>query len=1102
MPIKNLNEFIPFVADEWAGMLQVNLPHDINTAPTSDSNYEIIEFPIDLISVQQFKQQNFEISVAFKQILLLAFQIMLFRNSDQYDIGFGIYVDGSILPLHVHLEGEMVLNDAHVALEENLQKSFNFRDISGSIVGLVNCLFLFDQLNESFDGTRFNDFKFDLVFGFFEKDGNFFGRFFYETNSLSRHVVTSMAGHYLKITNSIVAGDNVKIGAIPILSEEESNALLKFNDTVEFYPQEKTIHQLFEEQVFKTPDNIALYLYDFTLTYSELNKIANRLARLLIKKGLQIGENVAIMTGRNFNMIIGMYGILKAGGTYIPVDPDYPLDRQNYILSNSAISLVITDQDYADDLNISGIEYLNLNSLPLDDFQDDNLLIPVKSTQLAYCIYTSGSTGRPKAVMIEHHSVVNLVLWVNNTFNVCTEDRLLFITSMCFDLSVYDIFGMLATGGALVIANQHQINNFNELQLMFKKYKITFWDSVPSTLDYLIRELEVGSLDFSQNNLRIVLLSGDWIPVQLSERVKVYFPNARVISLGGATEATVWSNFYPVETIDKSWKSIPYGTPITNNFFYILNEQLQPVPRGVTGHLFIGGVGVAKGYVNNPEGTNKAFISDPFNQRCGGVMYRTGDQGRFLPNMNMEFIGRVDNQVKIRGYRVELGEIESTLAQNSTVSQAVVLVKTDSDSKKYLVGYIVPNGAFDKDSLINHLKAKLPDYMVPLIWIEVEKLPLNINGKIDRNALNAMTLPESILEPYQEAETLDEKIMTEIWQQVLSIDNIGINDNFYEIGGHSLMALQIVSRFETATGKRLTPVTLFRNPTIALLSMAVKNKTYDSKWKSLIPIKATGNKNPLYIVHGNGLYAVGFSELAKNVDVEQPVFGLQPKEVNDADNKIKTLADIAKLYLAEVLENNPTGPYLLAGYSFGGFVAVEMERQLTAMGKDVKMLAIFDTNAENSIYNKPIKSILWRKIFRQFPKILWGAKSMVLENVPFFKFHYHYYIKAIRKQLGKVAPTELTETENLHRQILEENLNYYEAWRSYVLDPVTTKIHLFKAKRQYNYADDFKYLGWKKIAKGGLELYDVPGDHNSILQNPNVLEFGRILQSAIDKCAE
>ncbi|TKC64010.1 amino acid adenylation domain-containing protein [Pedobacter hiemivivus] len=888
--------------------------------------------------------------------------------------------------------------------------------------------------------------------------------------------------------------------ALPMLTDEELQELAVFNDTVTPYPRYKTLNIIFEEQALKTPDHVALQLGSKLLTYKELNDKSNQLARHIVELGVKPGDNIGLLTARNFEMIIGMYAILKAGGAYVPVDPEYPIERQQYILSDAAVGLLVTDTTYPINALMPDLRSLAVSTVAFEKYSASNLNLSIDSRQLAYTIYTSGSTGKPKGVMIEHHSAVNLVLWVNNRFNIGSDDRLLFITSMCFDLSVYDVFGILAAGGSLVIAAQAQVNDLNELLHMLQHYQITFWDSVPSTLDYLVRELESTNTEYRQDHLRLVFLSGDWIPLSLPDRIKQFFPSANVISLGGATEATVWSNYFPVEKVEANWKSIPYGKPIANNFFYILNDQLQPVPSGEVGELFIGGVGVARGYANNAEKTAAAFLADPFNKNDGGRMYRTGDQGLMLPGMNMEFIGRKDDQVKIHGFRVELGEIEYLLNQYAYVKSAVVLAKKNNDGQKDLIGFIVPIDKFDKEAVIADLKLSLPDYMIPAIWIAVQKFPLNINGKIDRKALLDMEIPADVSRLHTKAVTPLEKTMASIWEEVFDIENIGVEDNFFELGGHSLMALQIMSHFERDTGLKLPAVRLFKYPTILSLLASISDADEVKKSESLIPIKPTGSKMPLYIIHGDGLYVLSFKDLAKYVDDEQPLYGLQPADLNGVNQNIKTMADIAGHYVDEIIDHNPNGPYAIAGYSFGGYVAIEMARQLAALGKEVKMLGIFDTDAENVFYNKSWRVKLARKIKRQVPKLLWILKSFIKAPFNTLSYQYNLFVKRMHELFYKLGLEKDPKNEGVYSHINAINQKHQEAFKAYNMESFNNKIYLFKAEKRVYFVDDFKYLGWNKYAKNGVKVFDVPGDHATMLHQPNVREFGEKLQEALNNC--
>jgi amino acid adenylation domain-containing protein/non-ribosomal peptide synthase protein (TIGR01720 family) len=667
--------------------------------------------------------------------------------------------------------------------------------------------------------------KFDLKFNFHEDQGQIHVNIEYNTDLFRKARIERMVKHFGLLLQAFAEDSQQAINQIDYLTTEEKQQLLhNFNHTVTPYSRHKTIHQLLEEQAYRAPDRIALRQDGLELTYSELNSRSNQLARYLLDRGVQNGDNIGVIAGRNFNMIIGMYAIMKANAAYVPIDPVYPVDRQQYIISNSGATLVLVDEAYPIAEQFREVEYIKLTEGVYRGFDQTNLNLEKDTTDLAYTIYTSGSTGRPKGVMIEHHSAVNLIEWVNTTFAVGPADRMLFITSMCFDLSVYDIFGILAAGGLVVIAHQDEVQNVVRLQKLLQDERITFWDSVPTTMNYLVAELEAANENYIQKDLRLVFMSGDWIPVNLPTRMKKYFPQVQPISLGGATEGTVWSNFYPIHHVQPDWLSIPYGKPIANNFFYILDENRNPVPQGVAGELYIGGVGVARGYANDPEKTDYSYKEDRFNSELGGRMYRTGDLGRMREDGNMEFLGRKDHQVKIRGFRVELGEIKNVLLQHTEVKEVVVVAKEDKAAGKYLLAYFTGNTALDLSDLKAFLRTHLPEYMVPAHLIGLEKLPLTSNGKIDLKSLPA---PEETLSggvDYVAPKTELEEQLVDIWENVLNREKIGTFDDFFLSGGDSIKAIQIASRLYKA-GYLVRVADIFQNSYIHKLAQSLRKIT-------------------------------------------------------------------------------------------------------------------------------------------------------------------------------------------------------------------------------------------------------------------------------------
>ncbi len=464
----------------------------------------------------------------------------------------------------------------------------------------------------------------------------------------------------------------------------------------------------------------------------------------------------------------------------------------------------------------------------MDRYSGENLALDTKSDELAYVIYTSGSTGTPKGVAVCHKPVINLIEWVNRSFNVGAHDRVLFVTSLCFDLSVYDIFGILASGGSIRVATRSELRNPEGLVNILENEPITFWDSAPAALMQLVPFLDNSSKK-EGTALRLVFQSGDWIPVTLPDIVREAFPGAKVIALGGATEATVWSNYYPIEEVDPMWVSIPYGKPIQNALYYILDSNLKPSPIGVTGDLYIGGECLAAGYMNDERLTKDKFITDPFNRHMGGRMYKTGDTARWFEDGNMEFMGRKDFQVKIRGYRIELGEIESQLLKHVEVKEAVAMVRKDAEGNNYICAYVVSDRELTVSELREYLLRELPSYMVPSFFVRMPKMPMTSNGKLDRNRLPEPYNNVNTGVEYIAPDNDDEKKMAQIYSDALGVEKVGIKDDFFDLGGDSIKAIQVTSLAEQQ-GINLAVSDVLRHKTI---SEILKNVDYKKKKEAI-----------------------------------------------------------------------------------------------------------------------------------------------------------------------------------------------------------------------------------------------------------------------------
>ena len=541
--------------------------------------------------------------------------------------------------------------------------------------------------------------------------------------------------------------------------------------------------------------------------------------------------------------------------------------------------------------------------------------------------------------------------------------------------------------------------------------------------------------------------------------------------------------------------------PVNNRTAYILNNQLQLCDVGVIGELYVGGAGVARGYLNRPDMTREKFVPDPFSSEPGAKMYRTGDLSRQLSDGNLEFHGRLDDQVKIRGYRIEPAEIESVIQQFPGIQQNVVIAREDMSSEKKLIAYVVSSGVFSKEDLTSFLQLKLPAYMVPRVYIPLNRLPLNANGKLDKNSLpDPDLLPEFGNRTIKEPETETQRLLADIWKETLHVHQIGIHDNFFELGGHSLIAIRVMKMIEEKSKHRLPITALFEAPTIEKLSELLEKDEKKDSWKSLVQIKPGGNKPPLYIVHGSGLTVLIFHALAMGLDSDQPVYGLQARGLNGLDEPFDNMEEIAAYYVGEILEQNPQGPFNLAGYSFGGIVAFEMAKQLKAAGREVNMLAIFDTNADHSSHFDDWALKMSKKFKRQFPKFKFILKSF--RKYPAETLSYQFnFLK--RKCIRLIANTGLLKKNADEEEHLDfaDKINYKHdlAFEKYKLGPYNGSIDLFRVKSRMYFLDDPVYLGWKPYALQGIEIHEISGDHKTFLLAPNVQELSRVLSRIINE---
>lgn len=661
--------------------------------------------------------------------------------------------------------------------------------------------------------------QFDISLDTAEAGGSLFGALKYNTDLFDAGTIARMAGHFQTLLTSIVANPEKRLSDLPILTKAERHQLIvEFNDTQTDYPRDKCLHQLFEAQVEQTPDNVAVVFEGNQMTYKELNRLANRLAHQLRSLGVGPDTLVGICVERSFEMVIGLLGILKADGAYVPLDPAYPQERLGFMLRDAQLPVVLAHEKLMAKLPKHSAELVRIDdaafaSTGQDDAADKNPVSGAKPENLAYVIYTSGSTGKPKGVLVTHGNVTRLMDGTDPWFGFGPEDVWTLFHSYAFDFSVWEIWGALLYGGRLVVVPYEVSRSPKEFYKLLADEKVTVLNQTPSAFYQLIQAEENGMTE-EELSLRLVIFGGEALELQY---LKPWFKRhgdkkPQLVNMYGITETTVHVTYRPITNEDvESGQGSVIGEPIPDLQLYVLDGNLRPVPIGVAGELYVGGAGLGRGYLNRPELTMERFITDPFTKMPGARLYKTGDVARFLPNRDLEYLGRADQQVQIRGFRVELGEIESVLAENEAISQVVVIVREEQPVDQRLVAYFVPapDRAVDIPELRKHLRARVPEYMIPQYFVELEAIPLTPNGKIDRHALPAPDQTRRDQEGiFVAPRTQMESLLAEIWKELLGVDRVSVLDNFFDLGGHSLLSMRVVAKIEKKLGFRIDPTEL------------------------------------------------------------------------------------------------------------------------------------------------------------------------------------------------------------------------------------------------------------------------------------------------------
>ncbi|MFN7459696.1 MAG: amino acid adenylation domain-containing protein [Akkermansiaceae bacterium] len=926
--------------------------------------------------------------------------------------------------------------------------------------------------------------KFDLTLMVMEDDHQLNCSWEYATDLFKEGTIQRMAEHFEVLLQGMIEHPQKPIHTLPLITAAELLQLQCWNQTQTDYPEDKTLVDIFEEQVAKNPQNIAVVLESQQLTYQQLNQKANQLAHYLLKNHqIQPDTLIGISVERSLEMIIGLLGILKAGGAYVPIDPNYPQERIQFMLADSEISVLLTQSFLLEQLPLDNLENpVQFICLDAENFTQEIIDNPHAQSQpdnLAYIIYTSGSTGQPKGVMIEHRAIVNLALAWTTTCQVQDHSRWIQFGSFSFDLSIGEIATTLSAGACLYLAKKENLLPGQVLVDLLATHKISHFALPPSALSVLPQA--------SLPDLQAIMVGGEACGTELVEQ---WGTTRNFFNCYGPTESTVIAS---ISICEPNGKKPLIGQPLSNLRTYILDRHHQPLPPAIPGELCIAGVGLARGYLNRPETTAEKFIEVELFSQVERI-YKTGDLARWRDDGNLEYLGRMDEQVKLRGFRIELGEIESLLLQYPLVKEAVVTVNK-TENNQSLIAYVT---GIDDDfcsDLKNYLKSSLPDYMIPAQILVLDKLPLTPNGKIDRKALPVPNI--SVQAAYTPPRHKVEAQLAQIWSALLERQEIGIHDNFFDLGGHSLLAVKLLNLVQQELGQQLALRSLFQNPTIAQLAQHIGNREIQESNPDLVTIQPLGDATPLFCISGSNGHGFYFRDLAINLGTEHPVYGLDAPGRDGLSILPHSVADHASQLIAQLRQQQPQGPYILLGYSSGCSVAFEIASQLEQQGEKVSLLAILDSGLVSNpehFKNRADIDWIWQIIQRieALKGVSFGLEYADLAAKGDDQARWDLAADYLYRHnvLPEHASLDLLKT---NMQIMRvQTLNYVDYQPAH---RISAPIVLFRAEnvpeilvRELQTLTDYDLpdWGWQAYTQNPVKVISVPGTHGQMLHEPNV----------------
>lgn len=906
----------------------------------------------------------------------------------------------------------------------------------------------------------------------------------YNTALFKEESITQIMTSFEALLNKLIASPNCKFDELFKGNYIEDYKAL--NDTEKAYPN-VALCELLSQQAEETPNNIALEYNGKHISYQDLHIKVNQFAHFLEANGVTPGDYIAVSYPRSPELVYAILAIIQCGAAYLPLDHEYPSKRVEFMMNDSEAKFLLTSSALSTSLPKCS------NTILIDDameslhrYPETKLKTYVNPENIIYLLYTSGSTGKPKGAKISNKNLVNLLCALENEPGVSASDRIPFISTISFDIASFELFFPLIKGGTLILPSHETSADGRLLYEMLEKEKISLLVATPTTYQMLIDS------GWSKKLPLKILCCGEPLPIKLAK--ELIKRSDELWNLYGPTEVTIFSSCKHIKTEETL---ISVGPPIANMQYYIVDQNLNLLPPNTIGEIVIGGDGVGKGYLGRPDLTASKFIPNIFSNKKDDIMYLSGDLGKLLPTNEIVCQGRIDHQIKVRGHRIEIGEIENTLMAINGIESAIVLANSETISAYVTVNREITNEMDQIRLWRNELASQLPTFMVPHIFYILDKMPTTLNNKIDRVALLAYEPKVDHHQAYTAPRTNEERIVTAIWQEYLKIDQIDIFSNFFEMGGHSIMAINIMIKIEKETGVRIPLSALFQHSTIEKFAQLLQSENQIST-DYLVPIKPSGTQPPLFIIHGAGLNILNFVHIVDHFDPDQPIYGFQGIGPNGFENWFQSIEEMAARYIKSVLEINPKGPYALAGFSFGGIVAFEMAKQLKEQGKTVSIIAMLDTYVHSSYYYGPYwQKKLIRYYDRTYRRI--DFLKQMLTSWESLKLRLNskneYLVKKYFVKNKNISEQEAIALEKFN----EANFMVDKIIDRYQLIPQELEVELFRAENDESYKLDAIHLGWKKAALKGVNIYNITGNHLNIVSPPNDKVLAEMLQDLLYK---